>query len=568
MHKKAKGKIQMDLKKRLKAFFTLTGKSDGGFTLVELIVVIAILAILAGVGTAGYSGYIRAANKGNDKTLVGNIMRAIETGTNSYAFVSDDSFKMGSISYPVGIVVVSADGTTVISSKTPQANANVGECKFQNIIVSYPVEKSQEASYCETDNSKTKKVYEWKSESLSCCVTHTSWLAAGADSGKATSYAKHECQTREQCGTTTCSSYTATATNLTASGEYCVSDKANICGASSEAGLCQVGYANQYGTFDTPQVGNAYTGDPIYDALVAAFGSDFASQLKLTYDGWNEDEGFGYVTFYSNGPALLDRIESLSGTLINLNALASLASKDLGLAGDYEDAEDVLLGVSSAVNGKYQDETAWLEVWNDEKNLTWDSTGFGFDKNDGGRESYSAVRMAYNEGFASYMEANNMGTYAGQIRNFYSQSAADYGISGVDLGLPGLVCTDAFTDSASPLTQNLKNAGATDEDIQAIQDLYAKYVETGDCAENGKAFYNMVDTFDQTSDVAGAYSDLYDKDAFDYYGGYIAEISAMYKAAQDAAGDGIVIIVTIETIDGRQVVSFQVSPGAASPRND
>ena len=45
-------------------------KKNGGFTLVELIVVIAILAILAGVAVPAYSGYIKEADKAALKAVV------------------------------------------------------------------------------------------------------------------------------------------------------------------------------------------------------------------------------------------------------------------------------------------------------------------------------------------------------------------------------------------------------------------------------------------------------------------------------------------------------------------
>ena len=50
-------------------------KKNGGFTLVELIVVIAILAILAGVAIPAYSGYIKSAND----AAVENELTAIST---------------------------------------------------------------------------------------------------------------------------------------------------------------------------------------------------------------------------------------------------------------------------------------------------------------------------------------------------------------------------------------------------------------------------------------------------------------------------------------------------------
>ena len=51
-------------------------KKNGGFTLVELIVVIAILAILAGVAVPAYSGYISKANEASDMTQLDAIKTA------------------------------------------------------------------------------------------------------------------------------------------------------------------------------------------------------------------------------------------------------------------------------------------------------------------------------------------------------------------------------------------------------------------------------------------------------------------------------------------------------------
>ena len=85
-------------------------KKNGGFTLVELIVVIAILAILAGVAVPAYSGYITKANEAADITALGAVKTAVMAANATTGTVASISFTEG-------------EGVTAVSLTDEEATA-------------------------------------------------------------------------------------------------------------------------------------------------------------------------------------------------------------------------------------------------------------------------------------------------------------------------------------------------------------------------------------------------------------------------------------------------------------
>ena len=90
-------------------------KSNGGFTLVELIVVIAILAILAGIAVPAYSGYIKKANEAADYTQLdavktAAVFEAMESAPGNEINVTKIVFNSVS---DVDVTGTNAAGTTV-----------------------------------------------------------------------------------------------------------------------------------------------------------------------------------------------------------------------------------------------------------------------------------------------------------------------------------------------------------------------------------------------------------------------------------------------------------------------
>ena len=90
-------------------------KKNGGFTLVELIVVIAILAILAGIAIPAYSGYITKAQEAGDTQIISAVNTAIQAATAAY------DANVASTSYSNGVITVTFGGAEAAKAQADYA---------------------------------------------------------------------------------------------------------------------------------------------------------------------------------------------------------------------------------------------------------------------------------------------------------------------------------------------------------------------------------------------------------------------------------------------------------------
>lgn len=104
-------------------------KKNGGFTLVELIVVIAILAILAGIAVPAYSGYIKKAEQAGDLQMLSPIATAAQ------GLAIEKNATISSISVAAnGTVTVAAvsnaDNSTPVSITDTEVKTLTGDLSF------------------------------------------------------------------------------------------------------------------------------------------------------------------------------------------------------------------------------------------------------------------------------------------------------------------------------------------------------------------------------------------------------------------------------------------------------
>ncbi|MBR7148064.1 MAG: prepilin-type N-terminal cleavage/methylation domain-containing protein [Firmicutes bacterium] len=544
-------------------------KGEAGFTLIELVVVIAIMGILGGAGTVGYTGYLKSAAKKADQALVSNIVRAIEIGTNSTMFTPPESLSLSVTTYPVGIISLSPEGGQTITSARKSNSINSAcEIVTENITV---LEEHTQAWDC-TGTLGTKHTKEYYSviaqnQQYTYCKTHSIVTTLNSDTPYVTGVTGKNCKSG---WFGTCGGAQSDPTgniNLTAGTKV-----AFAIYELNGTGKCKYA-ANQGFTYDKDEnEKNIYTATGtgvLHESLAAAFGENYPDQFTLQYDGWGNttDETVDYATFYSYLPTMLEEVESMAGSLATATKTPKLSDY---FKGQYDSSEDVYKYLSNSLATKYgNNEQAWIDVWTTGGNYQYDQWGFGVDEY--GREAYSAIRKAYNAGFASYLQAAGIESqYVEVVDNFTKPIS----ISGVSLNafgdiFPTVVNTTSFNDDNSGLKQRFIDAGDTNagEEGSAFNkcaDLFEEYKDSDACKANATSFLDFMISMDDTFSIANDNSNLYGGDAYKYYVNYAEEMSQLYSAAETAADDGIVIIVTVENGE----VNCKVSPASADVRNE
>lgn len=534
-------------------------RNNKGFSLVELIVVIAIMAILAGVGTAGYSKYIEYANKNADKTLVGNLMRAVETGTNSTMFVPSDSIEISATTYPVGFIALNTEGAKVITSSSTKKEVS-GECSFETKTVTYVVETGKTIKCSQCDETERKPFYEKKITTISYCTTHSQSLPSYPSGILSYAIEYADGHTSGGCGGPS-HDFTPSKSLTIDSSEFFIENIDDLY-EPAESGKCEF-VVN--GGLVSGVIGQ-HTNHPLYQAIDAAY--DDVNGVKLKYNGWTSKEGLEYATFYAYAPQIFEIVSDQTGLLINavnnpiISGAASAAGYDLSsflTEGSYESSADLLDSFSKFLSTNVSAEK-WDIAWENAINDKNDEYMFGLEKFGAKNDYIWAARIAYNSSFASYCDANG-------IASTYTDIIVDYGddeIGGL-VRIPSVVNNYAFSKTGEgSLKESFIKADATNGStvFEQCKTLYAKYVASPVHAENGSVFYTTTQTLAATGDIAMDKNNGFGGDYFAYYNSYLKEMADLYKEAQKAAGDGIIIIVSVEN----GVVTCDVSPSAANPR--
>lgn len=486
-------------------------KNNAGFTLVELIVVIAIMAILAGVGTVAYTGYIKSANKGADKQLVGNIVRAVETGHNSYAFPMNEVLQAAAnegIQVPVGFVVVKENGTETIQSASQTTVTDV-PCETATITI-----------------ATSETLYKYKTGLFQ--IEKEAYVLTGKE------VVENVCLTHSKLGREQTKDVGTSNTdkNPTSTKYYIVEDRSTLCTDHTDGEVL-----DNFETY-TSSSATVNADGTLKDSMVATFGDDYATSLKLKYNEWGTSS---VSSLFSNGADIWDTFQDKAD-------LATSGIVGLSLKQKYDNSAELVSDYAESITRKYTEEQ-FVDIWNGILYGNNVDTTIG----SAGSEDafYYAGRSIWNTSLATYV--NNHSACKEHVDDIEG-----YGLN-LFVVLPKAVVLDSFDKEIA-----VNKGKLSPINCPTCQEAAKNYVNSGASTADAKALYQTFKTIKATS-TDGIINDNRNQDFFDYYGSYMKEMQTLYQAV-NANTDKNRLVISFYYQGGN--LTYEVSDKEADPRND
>jgi len=300
-------------------------------------------------------------------------------------------------------------------------------------------------------------------------------------------------------------------------------------------------------------------------AISAAFGANYATDVKLTYDGWVQTES---ASFFASAGEMVGAVKTMGDNVfwltdklggLDANGDVSVLGKKVDLfSQNYNDSAHLMSTFAGKVAGL--DKTAFVTSW---ENVSTEEEAFGL--NAAGREHYSAARAAYTNCVATYIEnqgnapAGIEGTHdaAGHAAEMkaYGQSAGELIASKLPSILQGAGkrLIDGYLSSANREVNFPKavcaasfTGGSDFRGCAVCKALHAQYQSSNTDTTDAEAFYDTMVTgasegkynpetankdefFNWMTANANAFADMYGDVAAYSNGKSVIAMSVFYK---------------------------------------
>lgn len=318
--------------------------------------------------------------------------------------------------------------------------------------------------------------------------------------------------------------------------------------------------------------------DPIHEALVASFGSDYSSNILLNHNNWSVST-IGTSSLHNASAGMVEKIDDVGDLMIALDGIV-----DSMTSGDYEDTGDMIISVAQRIvdydnDGTIEasDKEDFIQIWAGATEKSTSSYSFGLN----GREYYSAVRLAYSTAFAEYVRSNYSGS---QDANTLANAIANYGQSAGDLayqeayelaggGWKGKIAGEAAKYAANTAApdatfpyaatnkafEDSSYAGYGDQDCK---DLYAEWIE-GQDEKDAAMFY---DTMLTIATDGKSYADANSTDEFvEWFKEQAQNYSENFSSIETLVKGKSAIVVVVYYKDAELICDIYSSE--ADPRN-